>query len=375
MKRKITSFLLTAVTMLALCTSVLAAPAQTARHWQVYVENGSIYCKGPENATTSTPVPIWQPTWLPEGWTLDMGSIWGGAFPAANWTYSNGEESLYFRCCPPFDFSFCCWMDSEAGGKATKLQTKIQGYQANLWQINKESALAWEDQQGNLFLLLHSGSLTQANLEKIAGSMKEVSEALPEYRLGWTPNQDRELTRSTAMPGYIQDTGGTPDFIRFTYAAQPLTAPAKTPETVMVRGTSARLWLGDQSAKGFAVSSSVSGKTAEIPTEETWSTLIWTDPETNICFCIQGNKLTKETMLRMAESTELAQTTPKLTQSTDVKKTSGSDAVAPDSNDPNASRQSWVADGWKATIVRADGTIERVPNFSELFPGRELPVG
>ena len=77
----------------------------------------------------------------------------------------------------------------------------------------------------------------------------------------------------------------------------------------------------------------------------------------------------------MAESTELAQTTPKLTQSTDVKKTSGSDAVAPDSNDPNASRQSWVADGWKATIVRADGTIERVPNFSELFPGRELPVG
>ena len=163
--------------MLALCTSVLAAPAQTARHWQVYVENGSIYCKGPENATTSTPVPIWQPTWLPEGWTLDMGSIWGGAFPAANWTYSNGEESLYFRCCPPFDFSFCCWMDSEAGGKATKLQTKIQGYQANLWQINKESALAWEDQQGNLFLLLHSGSLTQANLEKIAGSMKEVSPA------------------------------------------------------------------------------------------------------------------------------------------------------------------------------------------------------
>ena len=43
-------------------------------------------------------------------------------------------------------------------------------------------------------------------------------------------------------------------------------------------------------------------------------------------------------------------------------------------NDPNSSRQSWVADGWKATIKRADGTVEEVPNFSDLFPGQELPT-
>ena len=44
-------------------------------------------------------------------------------------------------------------------------------------------------------------------------------------------------------------------------------------------------------------------------------------------------------------------------------------------NDPNSSRQSWVADGWKATIERADGTVEEVPSFSYLFPGQELPTG
>ncbi len=37
--------------------------------------------------------------------------------------------------------------------------------------------------------------------------------------------------------------------------------------------------------------------------------------------------------------------------------------------------QSWVADGWKATIERADGTVEEVPSFSDLFPGQELPTG
>ena len=43
--------------------------------------------------------------------------------------------------------------------------------------------------------------------------------------------------------------------------------------------------------------------------------------------------------------------------------------------DPSASRKSWVADGWKAVITRADGTVEQVPSFSELFPGQELPAG
>jgi len=45
------------------------------------------------------------------------------------------------------------------------------------------------------------------------------------------------------------------------------------------------------------------------------------------------------------------------------------------SDDPNSSHQSWVADGWKATIERADGTVEEVPSFSDLFPGQELPTG
>lgn len=123
--------------------------------------------------------------------------------------------------------------------------------------------------------------------------------------------------------------GGNTAYTRFTYAKQPLNIPAGTPETVAVRGVQARLWLGDPKESGTVVTSSASGKTAEIPTEKTWSTLIWTDPETGICFRIQGNSLSNETVLRMAESVELG----------------------------------------KAAITRADGAVERVPIFSELFPG------
>ena len=118
----------------------------------------------------------------------------------------------------------------------------------------------------------------------------------------------------------------------------------------------------------------------ELPTEKTWSTLIWTDPETGICFRIQGNKLSKETMLRMAESVEPGKAASSPAPALADGKTPASNAAVPvsaasksSSADPNTSSQSWVADGWKAAITRADGTVEQVPSFSELFPGQELP--
>ena len=376
------SVLLAAATVLALCTSALAAPAQTARHWQVYLDRGSIHWKGSKAAEAGTKAPVWQPAWLPEGWALEYGATRDGVWPETSWQYLRGEETLSVSICAPSDLSFQCWMDPETSDKTPKKTAKIQGYQAGFWQVNKESALAWEDKEGNLFLMFHSGSLTQAELEKIANSVAELGEPLPDYRLGWTPVQDKELTPSAVLPGYVRSIGGTPDYIRFAYALQPLNAPARTPETVTVRGVQGRLWLGDPKETGTVVTSSVSGKTAEIPTEKTWSTLIWTDPETGICFRIQGNKLSKETMLRMAESVGPDQTASRPAQSAADGKApasnapaSGPAASASSSGEPNASRRSWVSDGWKAAITHADGTVERVPNFSELFPGRKLPAG
>lgn len=372
MKKRIVSLMLAAFSVLALCTSALAAPAKPTRHWQVYLELHSIHWKGAKAAAPGTRAPLWQPTWLPEGWALEYGDTRDGVWPETSWEYFCGEETLRFCICAPSDLFFCNWMGAEAGDKTPKETVKIQGYQADFWQVNKESALAWEDGKGNLFLFRHSGSLTQAEMEKIANSVVELGEPLPDYRLGWAPVQDRELRRGTTMPGYVEDSGGTPDFIRFIYASQPLNAPAGTPETVTVGGVEARLWLGDPKETGTVVTSSASGKTVELPTEKTYSTLIWTDPETGICFRIRGNKLSKETMLRMAESVEPGKA-PSWSVQTD--QTPVSNAPASASGDPNASRQSWVADGWTATVTRADGTVERVPNFSELFPGQALPAG
>lgn len=379
MKKRIISLILAACTVLVLCTSAFAAEAKTFAHWNVYVENGGLYCRGSEAAAAGTTAPVFRPTWLPEGWTLDAASIHNGSWPETYWAYSNGEESLSLSCCAPSAHYFSHLMNTDSSVNTLKKATKIQGYPALFWQVKQTSALAWEDSQGRLFLFFHTGSLTQADLEKIAGSVAELTAPMPEYHLGWAPEQSG-MSTVTRMPGYMRDIGKSPDYIRFFYATQPLTAPERTPETVTVQGVQAQLWLGDPNATGVIVNSAITGRTAEIPTSDTWSTLIWTDPETGICFCIQGHKLAKETMLRMAESVALSQAEPTAAQPAaagtpvSAANTTGASG-ATGAADPNASRQSWVADGWKAVITHADGTVERVPNFSELFPGQELPAG
>lgn len=299
MKKRLLSLLLAAVTVLALCTSALAA---SARRWRVYVELGSIHIQGLKAADAKAKAPVWQPSWLPEGWTLNTGFLLEGVTPTADWHYDGADgETLDFYCHAPSDFSFCHWMDLEASDKTPKKTLKIQGHSANFWRVNQTAALAWEDGQGNLFLLLHSGSLTQAELEKIAGSASELTEAMPEYQLGWTPDR-AALRRSMTMPGYVRDSGSSPGYVEFVCARQPLSAPKGTPEAVTVQGVPARLWRGDQTAEGTVLASAVTGKVVELPNEDTWSTILWTDPETGLHFSLQGHKLPKEVMLRMAQS-------------------------------------------------------------------------
>lgn len=36
--------------------------------------------------------------------------------------------------------------------------------------------------------------------------------------------------------------------------------------------------------------------------------------------------------------------------------------------------KSWVADGYEATLTRKDGTVTKIPHFSELFPGWDIPA-
>ena len=90
MKKRIASMLLAAAAVLGLCTPALAAPAKSARCWKVYVEHSSIYWQGSKAAEPDAKAPVWQPAWLPEGWTLEYGAARDGVWPETNWVYRCG---------------------------------------------------------------------------------------------------------------------------------------------------------------------------------------------------------------------------------------------------------------------------------------------
>lgn len=109
--------------------------------------------------------------------------------------------------------------------------------------------------------------------------------------------------------------------------------------------------------------------------EETLSVTVCAPSNLFFCHLMDHEAGGKETMLRMAESVEPGRA-PSWPAPASAAKAPASNAPAPvpsASSDPNASRRSWAADGWTASVTHADGTVERIPNFSELFPGQDLP--
>ena len=103
--------------------------------------------------------------------------------------------------------------------------------------------LVWENKQGNLFWL--SGSLDQATMEKIAGSVAEVkSEPLPEYALTILPAGASLFSRG-ALPEVVKEqwsVEGSGGF-SWTYSTLPLhTGGTGAVETVKVNGSEARFW-------------------------------------------------------------------------------------------------------------------------------------
>lgn len=308
MKKRIVSVLLLAVTVLSLCTSALAASngqAVPGRRWRRDKEDATVSYYGPEDAGQPKyeQPPTHRPTQLPEGWGLEDVMI----APLDNGytlrLYRKGSARLKFICFRPSKIGYLgvalyAPLQARRAAPAVKLQqVQVQGRSADFYQAGSTAYLFWEDEKGNLYYL--NGDLDRAAMIRMAESVKEdEGPGLPEYRLGWEP-KEAKTGQKDILPGAVmveadREVPGRDDELcyAFDYSAEPLNAPEGAPETVEVKGAEAQFWKGVPK----------NGTVGHYPPESEMSTLLWTDPETGICFRIKGHRLTKETMLRMAES-------------------------------------------------------------------------
>ena len=330
MKKTMTSILAgltTAALTLSLCTTALAAPAgkkaadetgKTAsqvsktvpgRTWQREYLEGYLYYTGPAPAKVpdGEQPPAFRPAWLPEGYALSSAS--SGGVPQkgelkASWIYENGEDRLTFTCYLRPTGSIGAAAGAAVSGSSVLHRTKVQGRDADFYQGVPSHGyltndLVWENEQGSLFWL--SGSLDQAALEKIAGSVTEVTSSLPEYALTILPAGASLFSRG-ALPEVVEEQWSVEGVGGFTwtYSSLPLrSGEAGTVETVTVNGTEAQFWQ-EKTQVLTVVTKTGDGETSTTLGGSVSSTLLWTDPETKISFRLEGC-LDQEVLIFMAE--------------------------------------------------------------------------
>lgn len=138
----------------------------------------------------------------------------------------------------------------------------------------------------------------QAAYERIAESVKNMKdEPLPTLTFGWTPegftlDTDGGLT----MPAIVEETWSkaaqdqptSTDVFYWTYSREALCGPRSAkPESVKVNGAQAQYWTGNLDARSSTASAGGT-VTAVTTSADQLGTLLWTEPKTEIHFCLEA---------------------------------------------------------------------------------------
>ena len=303
-----------------------AEPASTAetvsgRQWRRELggEDGGIHYTrpSPKEVRDYDAPPTLRPTWLPEGYLLLGAGVGRGGVrnDSVTWSYVKDETSgskITFTCYRPTNRSRGSNFGVGLDTAALRCDARVQGRPADFYQIYDDGTcniLVWEDTAGNLFWL--QGTQDQATCERIAESVRNVKDTpLPALTFGWIPEGfTLDTEGGLTMPAIVEETWtkktqGPPtstDMFYWTYSREALFGPKSTkPESVKVNGVQAQYWPGDLDARSNTAS--VSGTVTAVSTSaDQLGTLLWTDPETEIHFCLEA-PFDRDTMIRMAES-------------------------------------------------------------------------
>lgn len=306
-----------AACLLLACTLALGALLAASPTVRAAVLNwlreigGSLITYSAPGRTEAEALPSnWRPAWLPEGWSLEYLS-------RNSWRYreEDGPGSLTYACYTPDAAQLITNVDGEDDAESVRSTVQVRGTSADYYQSEGYRMLVWENEDGYLFLLRGS-SLEEADFLRIAESIAFYEGPDAAYGMGWVPPEYEPMYRDEVI-GAAEETW-TYDRTTLTWRyiedpICPLATPDGEPEEVTVNGLTGWYWAGEEpedSDDSVTVNGeSVSGSTVIMGgvsitvsgTSNQAGTLVWTDPETNTAFWLEG-VLDRDDLLRMAES-------------------------------------------------------------------------
>ena len=296
--------LISAVTLGALMAVSPTVRAAVLRWLREISGSYMTYTSGQPAQTDALPS-NWRVTWLPEGWELrDMtANLW-------MCRKADGEGSLTFGCyAPDNDTHLTTNVDDVPDADAVRETIRVQGTAADYYESEGYRVLLWENEEGFLFLLRDTVDMPEADFLKIAESVSYYQGPDFAYQLEWVPGAYKPLEGYELAGAGSEEWTYNQTSLIWRYVTDPVCGfvlPDGEAEEIAVGDLSAQYWAAEEplEASDSPSSITVGGVIVSIskdPDADQTGTLLWTDPDTNTTFLLEG-ALGREDLVRMAES-------------------------------------------------------------------------
>lgn len=252
----------------------------------------------------------WRITWLPENWGLqDMSTSF--------WKYqeNSGKGNLFYSCYAPGSTDLTTNVDDVSDAEAVRETIQVQGTQADYYESDGYQVLLWENEEGFLFLLRGDFFLDREDFLKIAESVAYYDGTDVAYQLEWIPGDYEPMHRDELVGAAQEEWTYNKVSLTWRYVTNPVCEfllPDGEPEEVTVGGAAAQYWAASEPLEASDSASSITVgdivvTVSKDPGADQTGTLLWTDPDTNTTFLLEG-ALEGDDLIHMAES--MVRTTP-----------------------------------------------------------------
>ena len=302
-------------TLMAVSPTVRAA----VLNWLREISGNYMTYTSGQTAQTDALPSNWRVTWLPEGWEL-----WELSSNSQIYEEPSSQGGLTFACAPPGDSQMATNVYDVEDADVVRSTIQVQGADADYYESEGYRVLLWENEAGFLFLLRNTGGLAEEDFLKVAESVSYYEGSGTAYVLDWASEDYEPLNRYELIGACTEEWINDADQVLLTwqYITDPVCSfatPEGEPEEIPLgNGVTAQYWAAAESFQGEPATVIINGEEMELdgstitvngftitvgtdPGEASSSTLLWTGPDSDTTFLLQGI-LSRENLLDMARS-------------------------------------------------------------------------
>ena len=300
--------------------------------WLQQVQEDLVTFVNPERTAAEDPPGGWRLSEVPEGFVLtDLGPREG----SGDWQYHDPESNarLWFAVYTPEAREVSANLKDTLDAGENRAAVEVQGYEADLFQSEGTALLTWQNEAGYLFLLRADNFDDTDTLLALAEGVEPYEGTGTAWEMGWVPEGYEPMYRDEGAGALQQEWVKDGTLLTWRYVTDPICpfeTPEGEPEEIDLGDVTGYYWAAEEEPEESNGSTfTVNGEEVQVegssitvgdvtiitggsPDTEETGTLIWTDPETNTAFFLEGalDRFDLRDMVTFMEETEPQFSTP-----------------------------------------------------------------